>query len=136
MIELRNVSKVYQQKKRRIEAVKEVSLTIQQGEIFGVVGYSGAGKSTLIRMINFLEPPTTGQILINDQDLGELNKKELLLTRRKIGMIFQGYNLLSTATVYENIAKPLKLEGVPKEVIAECVDRYLDLVGLTDRKDN
>ncbi len=79
MIELRNVSKVYQQKKRRIEAVKEVSLTIQQGEIFGVVGYSGAGKSTLIRMINFLEPPTTGQILINDQDLGELNKKELLL---------------------------------------------------------
>lgn len=136
MIELRNVSKVYQQKKRRIEAVKEVSLTIQQGEIFGVVGYSGAGKSTLIRMINFLEPPTTGQILINDQDLGELNKKELLLTRRKIGMIFQGYNLLSTATVYENIAKPLKLEGVPKEVIAERVDRYLDLVGLTDRKDN
>ena len=68
MIELRNVSKVYQQKKRRIEAVKEVSLTIQQGEIFGVVGYSGAGKSTLIRMINFLEPPTTGQILINDQN--------------------------------------------------------------------
>lgn len=67
MIELRNVSKVYQQKKRRIEAVKEVSLTIQQGEIFGVVGYSGAGKSTLIRMINFLEPPTTGQILINDR---------------------------------------------------------------------
>lgn len=136
MIELKQVSKVYQQKKRRIEAVKDVDLTIEKGEIFGVVGYSGAGKSTLIRMINFLEPPTTGDILINGQNLRELNKKELLLTRRKIGMIFQGYNLLSTATVYENIAKPLKLEGVPKEVITERVAKYLDLVGLTDRKDN
>ncbi|MEG0628364.1 MAG: ATP-binding cassette domain-containing protein [Enterococcus sp.] len=136
MIELRNVSKVYQQKKRQIDAVKEVSLKIEAGEIFGVVGYSGAGKSTLIRMINFLEPPTSGDILINDQNLRELNKKELLLTRRKIGMIFQGYNLLSTATVYENIAKPLKLEGVAKDVIAERVAKYLALVGLTDRKDN
>ncbi|MGG5372237.1 methionine ABC transporter ATP-binding protein [Enterococcus sp. AZ196] len=136
MIELKEVSKVYQQKKRRVEAVKEVNLTIEKGEIFGVVGYSGAGKSTLIRMINFLEPPTTGDILINGQNLRELNKKELLLTRRKIGMIFQGYNLLSTATVYENIAKPLKLEGVSKDVIEERVARYLNLVGLTDRKDN
>lgn len=136
MIELKNVSKIYQQKKRRIEAVKEVNLTIEKGEIFGVVGYSGAGKSTLIRMINFLEPPTTGDILINGQKLSELNKKELLLTRRKIGMIFQGYNLLSTATVYENIAKPLKLEGVAQKVIKKRVDKYLDLVGLTDRKDN
>lgn len=90
MIELKQVSKVYQQKKRRIEAVKDVDLTIEKGEIFGVVGYSGAGKSTLIRMINFLEPPTTGDILINGQNLRELNKKELLLTRRKIGMIFRG----------------------------------------------
>lgn len=136
MIELKKVSKVFQQKKRRIEAVKDVDLTIEKGEIFGVVGYSGAGKSTLIRMINFLEPPTTGDILINGQNLRELNKKELLLTRRKIGMIFQGYNLLSTATVYENIAKPLKLEGVPKDVIAKRVEKYLDLVGLTDRKEN
>ncbi len=130
MIELRNVSKVYQQKKRRIEAVKEVSLTIQQGEIFGVVGYSGAGKSTLIRMINFLEPPTTGQILINDQDLGELNKKELLLTRRKIGMIFQGYNLLSTATVYENIAYAMEVIGESRRNIKKRVMEVLDLVGL------
>ena len=136
MIELKKVSKGYQQKKRRIEAVKEVDLKIEKGEIFGVVGYSGAGKSTLIRMINYLEPPTTGDILINGQNLKELNKKELLLTRRKIGMIFQGYNLLSTATVYENIAKPLKLEGVSKEVIKERVAKYLALVGLTDRKDN
>lgn len=75
MIELKQVSKVYQQKKRRIEAVKDVDLTIEKGEIFGVVGYSGAGKSTLIRMINFLEPPTTGDILINGQNLRELNKK-------------------------------------------------------------
>ena len=82
MIELKQVSKVYQQKKRRIEAVKDVDLTIEKGEIFGVVGYSGAGKSTLIRMINFLEPPTTGDILINGQNLRELNKKELLLTSR------------------------------------------------------
>lgn len=136
MIELKKVSKVYLQKKRRIDAVKEVELTIEQGEIFGVVGYSGAGKSTLIRMINFLEPPTTGEIWINGENLEKLTKKELLLTRRKIGMIFQGYNLLSTATVYENIAKPLQLEGVAKGEIAERVNKYLALVGLTDRKDN
>ncbi|MGO3115934.1 methionine ABC transporter ATP-binding protein [Enterococcus pseudoavium] len=136
MIELKKVSKVYQQKKRRIEAVKEVDLTIEQGEIFGVVGYSGAGKSTLIRMINFLEPPTSGEIVINGQNLRELTKKELLLTRRKIGMIFQGYNLLSTATVYENVAKPLKLEGLPQAVITERVEKYLALVGLTEQQEH
>lgn len=136
MIELKQVSKVYQQKKRVIEAVKTVDLKIEKGEIFGVVGYSGAGKSTLIRMINFLEPPTEGDVLINGKNLNQLTKKELLLARRKIGMIFQGYNLLSTATVYDNIAKPLKLEGLAKEVITERVDKYLALVGLSDRKDN
>ncbi|MGM0240833.1 methionine ABC transporter ATP-binding protein [Enterococcus sp. AZ103] len=136
MIELRNVSKTYVQKKRQIEAVKPVSLTINKGEIFGVVGYSGAGKSTLIRMVNFLEPPTTGDVLVNGKNLNQLSKKELLLARRKIGMIFQGYNLLSTATVYDNIAKPLKLEGLSADVIKERVDKYLTLVGLNDRKDN
>lgn len=136
MIELTNVSKTFQQKNRTIEAVKNVNLSIKQGEIFGVVGYSGAGKSTLIRMINFLEPPTTGEVIINGKNLNQLSKKELLLERRKIGMIFQGYNLLTTATVYENIAKPLQLEGVDKATIQARVDKYLALVGLIDRKDN
>lgn len=136
MIELKNVSKTFQQKNRRIEAVKNVTLSIKPGEIFGVVGYSGAGKSTLIRMINFLEPPTTGEVLISGKNLNQLSKKELLLERRKIGMIFQGYNLLSTATVYENIAKPLQLEGVDKATIQARADKYLTLVGLMDRKDN
>lgn len=136
MIELKQVSKTYQQKNKTIEAVKDVTLTIKKGEIFGVVGYSGAGKSTLIRMINFLEPPTKGEVWINQRNLNELTKKELLLARRKIGMIFQGYNLLSTATVYENIAKPLSLEGVPPKEIKQRVEKYLTLVGLMDRKDN
>ncbi|GCF92992.1 methionine import ATP-binding protein MetN 1 [Enterococcus florum] len=136
MIELKHVSKTYQQKKNMVEAVKAVDLTIQKGEIFGVVGYSGAGKSTLIRMVNFLEAPTQGEVWINGQNLNQLSKKELLLTRRKIGMIFQGYNLLSTATVYENIAKPLQLEGISAEVIEKRVNTYLALVGLSDRKDN
>lgn len=136
MIELKQVSKTYQQKNKTIEAVKDVTLTIKKGEIFGAVGYSGAGKSTLIRMINFLEPPTKGEVWINQRNLNKLTKKELLLARRKIGMIFQGYNLLSTATVYENIAKPLSLEGVPPEEIKHRVEKYLTLVGLMDRKDN
>lgn len=136
MIELNHVSKIYQQKDKTIKAVDDATLTVKKGEIYGVVGYSGAGKSTLIRMVNFLEPPTSGTVIVNGKNLAELSKLELLQQRRKIGMIFQGYNLLSTATVYENIAKPLELEGVDKSIIKERTEKYLALVGLTDRKDN
>jgi len=133
MISLQHVSKTFNVGKKTVEALKNVSLTIQKGEIVGVIGYSGAGKSTLIRCVNLLEKPTTGKVLINNVDITSLNKKDLQKVRRKIGMIFQGYNLLKTATVYENITIPLKLEGVPKEEIKKRADKYLDIVGLSDK---
>ncbi|MFT8321513.1 MAG: ATP-binding cassette domain-containing protein [Bacillus sp. (in: firmicutes)] len=133
MISLQHVSKTFSVGKKKVEALKDVSLTIQKGEIVGVIGYSGAGKSTLIRCVNLLEKPTTGKVLINDVDITSLKKKDLQKVRQKIGMIFQGYNLLKTATVYENITIPLKLEGVPKEEIKKRADKYLHIVGLEDK---
>lgn len=136
MIELTNVSKNFKLGDTTVEAVKEVSLRVEQGEIYGVVGYSGAGKSTLVRCINFLEKPTAGTVKIAGQDLANLNAKALREARRKIGMIFQGYNLLKTATVYENVALPLKLEGLESKLIHERVEKYLEIVGLTDKKEH
>ncbi|WP_445486447.1 methionine ABC transporter ATP-binding protein [Niallia sp. 03133] len=133
MISLQHVSKTFNVGKKKVEALKDVSLTIQKGEIVGVIGYSGAGKSTLIRCVNLLERPTSGKVLINDVDITSINKKELQKVRQKIGMIFQGYNLLKTATVYENIAIPLRLEGVPKEEIITRVEKYLNIVGLSEK---
>lgn len=130
MIELKKTSKTYKVNGKAVEAVKDVSLTINKGEVFGVIGYSGAGKSTLIRCINLLEKPTSGEVIIDGKNLSKLSKQELQKTRRKIGMIFQGYNLLKTATVYDNIAIPLKLEGVNKKLIQERVEKYLSIVGL------
>ncbi|MED4798053.1 ATP-binding cassette domain-containing protein, partial [Priestia megaterium] len=125
MIELKKTSKTYKVNGKAVEAVKDVSLTINKGEVFGVIGYSGAGKSTLIRCINLLEKPTSGEVIIDGKNLSKLSKQELQKTRRKIGMIFQGYNLLKTATVYDNIAIPLKLEGVNKKLIQKRVEKYL-----------
>ncbi|WP_239256279.1 methionine ABC transporter ATP-binding protein [Listeria ilorinensis] len=136
MIELHQVSKTFNVNGQSVEAVKNVSLRVKKGEIFGIVGYSGAGKSTLVRCVNFLERPTSGAVKIADQDLATLSVKELREARRKIGMIFQGYNLLKTATVYDNIAIPLRLEGLSKEVIRARAEKYLEIVGLTDKKDN
>ncbi|ENY5773567.1 ATP-binding cassette domain-containing protein, partial [Listeria monocytogenes] len=123
MIELHQVSKSFNVNGKTVEAVKNVSITVEKGEIFGVVGYSGAGKSTLVRCINLLERPDAGQVVIDGKNLSTLSSKELRVARRKIGMIFQGYNLLKTATVYDNIAKPLKLEGVPKNEIETRVNK-------------
>ncbi len=136
MIELHQVSKSFNVNGKTVEAVKNVSITVEKGEIFGVVGYSGAGKSTLVRCINLLERPDAGQVLIDGKNLSTLSSKELRVARRKIGMIFQGYNLLKTATVYDNIAKPLKLEGVPKDEIEIRVNKYLSIVGLEDKRNN
>ncbi|EUJ41383.1 methionine ABC transporter ATP-binding protein [Brochothrix campestris] len=133
MIELKNISKDYTVDKKVITALKDVSVQVNAGEIYGVIGYSGAGKSTLIRCINLLETPTTGQVFIDGVNLQVLDKIALRQARQKIGMIFQGYNLLTTATVYDNIAIPLKLTGLSKEVIAERVEKYLGIVGLSDR---
>ncbi|MBX6395843.1 MAG: methionine ABC transporter ATP-binding protein, partial [Alicyclobacillaceae bacterium] len=135
MIQLENVSKVYETGNRRVEALKQVSLQVDRGEIFGVIGYSGAGKSTLVRCVNLLERPTSGRVIVGGQDLTALSPRELRLARRKIGMIFQGFHLLRTATVYENVAIPLKLAGIPRAEIDKRVNRYLEVVGLSDKRD-
>lgn len=135
MIKLQNVSKTFIVKKEKVEALKKVSLEVKRGEIFGVVGYSGAGKSTLIRCVNLLERPNEGQVFINNTEITALSTSKLRDVRKKIGMIFQGFNLLKTATVYENIAIPLELTGVPKEEIKHRVDKYLSVVGLQEKQD-
>lgn len=133
MILIDNVSKTYIQDRRRVEAVKNASLHIAKGEIFGVIGYSGAGKSSLLRCINFLEKPTSGTIKVGGIDLASLNDRQLRTVRRKIGMIFQGFNLLASSNVFQNVAAPLQLAGVPKKEIQQRVKELLDLVGLQDK---
>lgn len=136
MIQLINVSKSFISDKDTVHAVKDVNLTINDGEIFGVIGYSGAGKSTLVRCINLLERPTKGQVLINDVDLVQLKEKDLRKYRQKIGMIFQQFNLLASRTVFDNVAFPLKYRGISKEEIKERVFYLLDLVGISDKVDS
>lgn len=133
MIKLRKVSKTFPIKGVCVEALKDVTLNINEGEIFGVIGYSGAGKSTLIRCLNFLEIPTRGTVIINHQDLGQLTPKELRKARKKIGMIFQHFNLMGTRTVFDNVAYPLKGQRLSKNEITEKVNRLLELVGLLDK---
>ena len=135
MIEIRNVTKVYKDKEREVKAVDNVSLNIKEGEIFGVIGYSGAGKSTLIRMINGLEVPTTGEVIVDGERIDPTDKKKLQQQRSKIGMIFQGYNLLKTATVLENVTLPLKLEGLEKDLAEQRAEKYLRIVDLWEQKD-
>lgn len=135
MIELRNVSKIFKTKESEVRALDDVSLKIEDGDIYGIIGFSGAGKSTLIRTINALEVPTSGQVLVDDEDINALRKSELRKKRKKIGMIFQQFNLLETKTVYENIALPLVLNHVPKEQIKRKVEEVLEYVELTDKRD-
>lgn len=133
MIELKNVSKVFYKHKVAVNALSDVSLQVAEGEIFGVIGSSGAGKSTLIRCINLLERPTSGQVVVNGQVLSELAARQLVLARRDIGMIFQHFNLLSSRTVFANIAFPLELSHTPKATIEQRVRELLALVGLEDK---
>ena len=135
MIELKNVSKVYASTSGPIQALKEISLTIQEGEIFGIIGLSGAGKSTLIRCINMLEKPTSGSVTIGGQDLTKMNEKTLRDMRKNMGMIFQHFNLLSSRTVYQNVAFPLELAKKSPAEIEKVIMPLLELVGLTDKKD-
>ena len=134
MIRVENVSKTYTGKQGTVAAVKDVSLEISRGEIFGVIGFSGAGKSTLIRLLNGLETVTSGHIYINDKDITTLKRKELLKERQKIAMIFQHFNLLWSRTVEENIAFSLEIAGVPKAERKAKVAELIDLVGLTGRE--
>ncbi|WP_102349148.1 methionine ABC transporter ATP-binding protein [Bacillus sp. Marseille-P3661] len=133
MIELKNITKEFKSKTGRIVGVDNVSLTIQKGEIFGIVGYSGAGKSTLLRCMNILERPTSGEVIIDGVDLLNLSSKNLRKARQSIGMIFQGFYLVSSKTVFENVAFALKAAGVDKGIIEERVNELLELVGLKDR---
>ncbi|OJX32861.1 MAG: methionine ABC transporter ATP-binding protein [Chryseobacterium sp. 36-9] len=133
MIELLNVSKRFTTKNRIIQALSNVSLTVEKGEIFGVIGSSGAGKSTLIRCVNLLEKPNEGKVIVDNVELTKLSEAQLTLERRKIAMIFQHFNLLSSRTVFDNVAFPLELEGKSKSEIKEKVDSLLELVGLKEK---
>ena len=133
MIELRNISVTFRQKNREISAVKDVNLQINDGEIFGIVGPSGAGKSTLVRVINLLQIPTKGQVLIDGENITHLQGAKLRAVRLKMGMIFQHFNLISRATAADNIAFALKANHVPKEKIQARVTELLTQVGLADR---
>ncbi|WP_336732929.1 methionine ABC transporter ATP-binding protein [Chryseobacterium sp. VD8] len=133
MIEIKNVSKTFHQKKQSFKALNNVSLTIEQGDIVGIIGFSGAGKSTLIRTVNLLEKPDSGEIVINGKDFTKLNSRQLAQERKKIGMIFQHFNLLSSRTVFENIALPLELDHVSKTEINKKVNELLKIVGLEDK---
>ncbi|WP_049238187.1 methionine ABC transporter ATP-binding protein MetN [Moraxella canis] len=139
MITLSGVSKRFiiekEGKTTSFTAVQPTDLTVQSGEIYGIIGASGAGKSTLIRCVNLLERPSEGSVVIDDVDLTALSERELIAQRRKIGMIFQHFNLLHSRTAFENIALPLELSGTPKSVIASKVGDLLELVGLSDKKD-
>ena len=133
MILLKNLNKIYNTKAGEVEALKDVTLNIKKGEIYGIIGFSGAGKSTLVRCINFLEKPTSGEVIVDEKNLGTLSNKELRVERKKIGMIFQHFNLMKSRTVFENIAYPLKGNGYSKEEINKKVNDLLKLVELEDK---
>lgn len=135
MIELKDVVKVFPTagKGKEFVALNGVSLKIEKGDIFGVVGYSGAGKSTLLRLLNGLETPTSGTVTVDGKEISRLKDKDLRLSRQKIGMIFQHFHLLWSRTVEKNVAFPLEIAGYPKKQIKEKVGHLLELVGLSDR---
>ena len=135
MITLENITKTYDGK-AQVHALKGVNLTIGDGEIFGIIGKSGAGKSTLVRCINMLEHPTSGNVIIDDKNMTNMSDAELRAERKNIGMIFQHFNLLSSRTVFDNIAFPLELVGTSKDAIKKKVTDLLELVGLTERQYN
>ena len=134
MIRLEHVSRTFREKNMEVRALQDVSLHVRKGEIYGIVGFSGAGKSTLIRLVNRLETPDSGTVRVNGQELAGLKGKALTSLRRKIGMVFQQFNLLEGKTVFHNIAIPLRMEGRPKEEIERRVSEVLDFVELGDKK--
>lgn len=133
MIKLNNITKIFTLPDKKLTALDNVSLHVPKGQICGVIGASGAGKSTLIRCVNLLERPTHGAVIIDDVDLTQLSDAELVKTRRQIGMIFQHFNLLTSRTVFENVALPLELENKSKAEIQEKTTELLALVGLSDK---
>ncbi|TBW40350.1 methionine ABC transporter ATP-binding protein [Siculibacillus lacustris] len=137
MIRVESLSRIYPAtaKSVAVTALKDVDIAVRRGEIYGVIGRSGAGKSTLLRAVNGLERPTSGRVLVDGVDIGALTDSDLRAERRKIGMIFQHFNLLSSRTAYDNVALPLEFAGVDRAVIRPRVEALLDLVGLSDKRD-
>ena len=135
IIRIEGLTKTFQQKDRTVAALRDVDLTIEQGEIFGIIGMSGAGKSTLVRCVNLLERPTRGKVFFDGKDLTALSEKELRAARRSMGMIFQQFNLLMQRTAERKVRFPLEIAGVPPEDAARRARELLELVGLADRAD-
>lgn len=133
MIELRHLGKTYQTADKKIVALDDINITIQDGEIYGIIGLSGAGKSTLVRCINLLEKPTSGQVIIDGEDITVISRKRLLDLRRSIGMIFQDFNLLEQRSVLRNVTFPLEVAGVKHDMAKDRAMELLDVVGLKDR---
>ena len=134
MIRLENVSKTFTDSNKEVHAVNNVSLTINDGDIFGIIGFSGAGKSTLVRCINLLEKPTDGKVFVDDAEITALSGKELRKARKKIGMIFQHFNLMPSRTIFGNVAYLLRGSGLSKEEIKEKVHHLLELVGISEKE--
>ncbi len=133
MIEIRNLSKSFSTADGVVDALRDVSLTIRDGDIYGIIGMSGAGKSTLVRCINMLERPTEGSVVINDRDIGQLTPAELREVRRSVSMIFQGFNLLMQRTCLKNICFPMELAGVKKADAVKRAKELLEIVGLPNK---
>ncbi|AXI08603.1 phosphate ABC transporter ATP-binding protein [Oceanobacillus zhaokaii] len=136
MIEFNQVSKVFDSGENRVEALKDINLTVEKGDIFGVIGFSGAGKSTLIRTVNLLEYPTSGNVIVEGKNLANMSEKQLREAKKNIGMIFQHFNLLNSKTVFDNVAMPLILSKNKKKNIQERVHEILRFVGLEDKARN
>ena len=136
IIELKNITKTFEQDGKIFDAVKDASVSVEKGEIYGIIGFSGAGKSTLVRTINLLGRPTSGQVIVKGRDFLSLSEKELRQERKKIGMIFQHFNLMKSRNVFENVAFPLKHSGLSKEQISQKVHSLLELVDINDKDKN
>lgn len=134
MIELKNISKIFTDSGAEVSAVKDISLKIEDRSIFGIIGFSGAGKSTLVRCINLLERPTSGEVMIDGKNLTKLSAGELRRARKKIGMIFQHFNLMPSRTIFGNVAYPLKGSGLTKDQIEEKVHGLLSIVGISEKE--
>ncbi|WP_368488575.1 methionine ABC transporter ATP-binding protein [Clostridium sp. BJN0013] len=135
MIDIRNLNKTFNTPRGKVEVLKDINLKVEKGDIFGIIGFSGAGKSTMIRYLNRLEEPTSGSIFIGNNDITAMNKAELREARKKIGMIFQDFNLFDSMNVYKNVAFPLKIAGYSEEKIKNRVYEILNLVELSDKVD-
>ena len=131
-IEVRHLSKTFTQKDLKVDALSDININIEKGDIYGIIGMSGAGKSTLVRCLNYLERPTDGQVIVRGQEMGALSEKELRQARMKIAMIFQSFNLLQQKNAVENISFPLRIQGTPKKEAKARAKELLRTVGLSD----